>query len=214
MKFEICYSPAHHIIIHDLFPESVNQKILEEVVKCQVFFQEATTGRGVDPEFRSNLVAYYDDIFIGNRDKCTLIKEIESIFANNTEFKETLASSPYPISEFLKTNYHETQVSRYGNNQKYDFHIDRSSNDVRLISFVYYFFKEPREWTDGFLELTGSPVHQGKMTDPDAEIKSITPYNNMAVVFSSSTAHRVKPTKSVDNFGFGRFSMNCWVGIQ
>jgi len=213
MKYEIYYTPFFHIIITNTFPKKVNRDILREAVKNRKHFKDATTGKGVDTKFRSNKVLYMDELYIKDRKKSILIKSIENLFEKNTKFRETLASSPYPISEFLGTNTHETQVSRYGDvEQKYQFHIDRFANDTRQISVIYYFNLEPQCYEGGLLEITQSPIASGKEVDDYCSNKLINPSNNMMMVFGGSNAHRVLPTNSPKEWSQGRFSMNCWVG--
>ncbi len=214
MKYEICYEPFFHIIIHNIFGKKINKDILKEAMRNKKTFVHATTGRGIDKKFRSNSVSFYDTLYQNKRKKSCLIKNVEGLFSDNVKFRETLASSQYPLSEFLVTNTHETQVSRYGNaEQKYEFHIDRFSNNSRLITVVYYFHKEPQCWEGGQIEFTKSPIAIGVEVDKDSNKKLVTPQNDMMVIFGGNNAHRVLPTKSPKEFSKGRFSMNCWVGI-
>jgi len=52
------------------------------------------------------------------------------------------------------------------------------------------------------------------MIEKDAEILTIKPKNDMAIVFSSTQPHRVLPTNSPAKFDEGRFSVNDWIGID
>jgi Rps23 Pro-64 3,4-dihydroxylase Tpa1-like proline 4-hydroxylase len=50
--------------------------------------------------------------------------------------------------------------------------------------------------------------------DNNAELITIEPENNMAVIFGSRIPHTVLPTTSPKEFNRGRFSVNCWIGIK
>lgn len=215
MKYEIDRNPFFHIIIHDVFSEEENKKIFDEAIKNKKLFKAATIFSGMDKKFRDNKVAYYDQIYLDNRKNSTLIVNTEKLFQQDVKFREVLSSSPPPFYDFGSTNFHETQVSRYGDKQeKYHWHVDRYTNFTRTISIVYYFFKEPRKWSGGEFQFTNSPIYKGKILEEKANIKSIIPENNMMVVFAGNYPHQVLPTKSPRKFDEGRFSMNCWIGIQ
>jgi len=211
MRYEICYEPFFHIIIYDVFTKERNKKILEEASSKKKHFVDASVHKGVDKTFRSNKVCYYDELYVNKRKQSIILKSFEDLFADQ-KFRESLASSPYPLSEFMATDIHETQISRYGHNAKYEYHIDRFASQTRQISIIYYFFKEPKKWEGGQLEITKSPIFDGKEIDKYVGNKIITPQNNMIIVFGGGSAHRVLPTKSPKKFNDGRFSMNCWVG--
>jgi|TARA_R110002126_G_scaffold5567_3_gene29406 hypothetical protein len=217
MKFEIIYEPIPVIIIRDLFSNEVNKKILAESISNEKEFSYAVTGGGDKEkvsEFRTNLVAFYDNMY-DDRTKSILLESIDGLFSNNDEFKETMASAPYPINEFAHTNYHETQVSRYGDQgQKYNYHIDAFDSKTRRVTMVYYFNEEPKPYTGGILSVTRSPIYKGNPIDKTQKVIDIEPENNMAIIFGSHVPHRVSPTTSPSDFNKGRFSVNCWIGFR
>jgi Rps23 Pro-64 3,4-dihydroxylase Tpa1-like proline 4-hydroxylase len=213
MKFEFLWDPFI-IIIRDVFTEKENKEILAEAVNNKKKFEESVIGAGKDKKFRNNTVAYYDLIYQQDRSKSKLLKKIDDLF-NTPIFKEVLSSSPSPISKFSSSNYHETQVSRYGDEgQKYNYHVDAFSNDNRQLTMVYYFNEEPKKYKGGEISLTDSPIFRGKKMDKSREEVTIIPENNMAVVFGGRLPHFVHPTKSPKTFSKGRFSVNCWIGIK
>tara|TARA_R110002096_G_scaffold348488_1_gene541751 strand:- start:572 stop:1225 length:654 start_codon:yes stop_codon:yes gene_type:complete len=217
MRFEFIYEPVLIVIVRDVFTNEENREILDEVIDNESKFESSTIGKlGPVPDFRSNLVAHYDDIYIKDRTKSKLLKKLGVLFyPNNNIFDSVLYSSPYPLNEFGLTNHHETQVSRYGDEgQQYKYHIDGSNNTKRQISVVYYMFEEPKTFEGGDIMFTRSPVFDGKVLDPSQESIKIVPENNMMVVFGSHVPHMVLPTTSPKDFSKGRFSVNCWVGRQ
>jgi len=203
------------LVIEDFLTNVENDLILKEVKDLEGFFTDAGTGNvtKINKDFRSNKVAYYDEIYKGRRLESQLLSSFENRF-DDQEFRETLSSCPYPLCDFTTTNYHETQVSRYGDDeQKYKWHIDRFENRARHITLVYYFFKEPKMFTGGEICFTTSPIYSGVKAIDCEDIK-IEPKNNMLVVFSATQPHCVMPTKSSDNFEDGRFSANILVGYE
>lgn len=206
------------ITIYDVFSKVVNQSILKEAVSLSDRFQDGVTGDvEKSKNFRTNVTAYYDNIYNSEskpRTMSTLLQSVEGIFSD-TNFREILASSPYPLNMFPFTNTHESQVSRYGNDsQHYTWHIDRFDNLSRVLTFVYYFFEEPKTFTGGDIQFTNSPIYDGVTVQGDPKLVTIIPENNMAAVFSSTIPHRVLPTSSPVEFSKGRFSLNCWIGKQ
>jgi len=142
-----------------------------------------------------------------------LLSALDGLFIN-PRFREILSTSPYPICDFTLTGTHETQVSRYGLSQKYNWHQDRFDNVRRHLTLVYYFFKEPKKWSGGELLLTDSPAYEGGLIDKHPKLEHITPENNMGVVFSSTVLHKVSKTKTTNKFSDGRFSSNIWIGFN
>lgn len=212
MDIEVFFDPVFHIVINNMFEPEVNKKIMDEILSNENEFKGATLASGIVEKYRNNTVAYYDMIYNKNRYDSELLKAIDSSFINPL-ITDMLASSPYPISEFPLTNYHETQVSRYGDdNQRYIWHIDRLGNSQRQLTLVYYANIEPKKYSGGELQLTNSPIYEDKTVIDKPEVKTITPKNNMGIIFGATTAHMVLPTKSSDKFEDGRFSVNCWIG--
>lgn len=212
MKFEFIYEPVPLIIIRDIFTKKENKEILEEAIKNKKHFEHGVIGSGKKPDFRSNKVVYYDTLYKEDRSKSKLLTKLDEVFQDK-KFKEALASAPYPMHFFNQSNYHETQVSRYGDGgQEYKYHIDAFGNDSRTVTFVYYFNEEPKKYKGGEIQFTKSPIYDGQPMDKNTEPITLIPENNMAVVFGSRIAHTVLPTTSPKAFNKGRFSMNCWIG--
>lgn len=213
---EINYNEKFDIFtIDNLFDKKINKSILDEIINNKNNFNESTiTGTYSKTDklkIRSNTVAYYDVLYNNKRNSSVLLNSLDSLFSNG-DFKSMLESSKFPYYKFPETNYHETQVSRYGNKgQKYEWHSDRILGDTRMITLVYYAFKEPKKFKGGILELSKLPVYNKK---PFGEVLKFIPKNNSAIIFPSYMAHRVDSTSSTKKFEDGRFSINCWIGIK
>ncbi len=205
--------PIPHLVISNFFSKKENKLILDEAVKNKKSFTESITGKGVDKKYRNNKVAYYDQLYMNDRKQSKLLVALDNKFATE-DFRQILSTSPHPLSDFTLCTYHETQVSRYGEEEKYKWHIDRFDNIKRHITLVYYFFETPKKFKGGELELTDSPAFNANLIDTDPNIEVIPVENNMAVMFACTGLHRVTPTKALKDFRSGRFSANVWIGFR
>jgi SM-20-related protein len=215
MEFEFIYDPVPLIIIRNIFTSKENEEIFSEAVDNENTFEipEIMIGKEMkkDGKFRSNISSYYDIIYKNNRSSSKLLTRLEKLFYD-AQFREVLNSSTYQINAFYHSNYHESQVSRYGDEkQEYKYHMDYDGIH-RDLTLVYYFNKEPKEYKGGEIQFTRSPIFAGMAVDKNEIPITITPENNMAVIFGSRVAHRVLPTTSPKTFDSGRFSVNCWIG--
>ena len=58
------------------------EEILEEAVKNKKKFTDAAVFAGTQKDFRSNKVAYYDNIYLEDRTKSKLLSGIDKIFSD------------------------------------------------------------------------------------------------------------------------------------
>lgn len=219
MKFTLLNNEPYVLKIEDVFSKKVNKEILDEAVGLRKYFFDAVlANNNNDKEKRSNQVIYYDNHYKDNRDKSVLLRNINKFFSNG-DLINILNSSKEPIRTFSRTNHHESQVSRYGDNgQKYVWHIDNNNSSLRIITFVYYFNVEPKKYKGGEIVFSSSPIKNCTksctiLDDTMPQIKAM-PENNVGYIFDSFTAHTVLPTTSPKSFKDGRFSLNCWLGIK
>lgn len=213
MQIEVCREPMFHLKIRNFFPTNVNKDILDEAVRNKMTFNQAVTGKGEDLYYRSNISSYYDTVYIKDRNKSVLLFNLDKIFKDEN-FRQLLSSCPAPLSDFVLSTKHETQVSRYGVDNYYRWHMDRFENIERHFTIVYYFNTEPQKYSGGELQLTSSPVIDSKLIEENPEIVTIKPENNMAIIFGATIVHRVKQTQSPKEFRDGRFSANIWIGFK
>jgi len=214
MKFDYIEDPFV-LIIKDIFPKETNQKILEEAITLKKKFKLAETSGDESSWLRTNTMASYDVIYKDKRQDSVLLNSIDDIFRgkNYQYIRDVIISSPTPICLLTSTNKHETQVSRYGGKgQRYGWHTDNLGGSSRLISLVYHFFQEPAKFKGGEIRFSSSPNYDDKLIHDN--YKSIKIENNTAYFFSSNISHSVTPTTSSSIFNHGRFSVNCWIGMN
>ena len=118
------------------------------------------------------------------------------------------------LTPFLATGV-ETEIAAHGEGAFYNRHIDlftgenRNQEADRLISLVYYFYKEPRSFSGGQLRLYPMP---GIAHRPDEQVIDVVPEQDKAIAFSSWMPHEVLPvTCPSGKFSDSRFAINCWV---
>lgn len=210
MNAEYFTDPIPHFILSDVFTKDVADELFKEILSNEKKFTSATTRGGIN-SMRTNTVFYPDDVYNNRRSDSIILSSFDKLFGCNENFNSLLTSAAYPLLRFNDTTYHETQVSRYGDEgQKYDWHVD-SNDRGRIITAVYY-FADSGEWSGGEIEFTDSPLMNDKPITKNPNIVTIKPKPNTIVVFGGNVAHRVKQTKSSKKFNKGRFSGNIWIG--
>ncbi|MFM7795534.1 MAG: 2OG-Fe(II) oxygenase [Candidatus Nitrosotenuis sp.] len=193
-----------------------SESFLKEIIKNKKNFKDSKIGYGegvINKNIRSNMTAFYDEIYKDNRGLSPLLNSTQ-LFFQSSFLQELLSSAPIPLSFFSKTNTHETQVSRYGDsNQKYDWHIDVQNSNSRIITFSYYLCKTPKKFKGGQIVLSNGLLSEKKIHG-ETNRHELDVENDMLVVFDSRTVHCVMPTTSSKTFEDGRFSVQQWLGIK
>jgi len=214
------YKDFNVLVIENAFDIDTNKMILNEMIANKPNYTLAKVGLndGIIENIRHNLSCYYDDLYSNARHESVLLREIDFLF--HSSFKTLLLSMDgFPFSFIHNTNRHETQVSRYGDsNDHYNYHIDSFGPFERIVTIVYYAYKEPKKFTGGEITFSNNLMYENNeerclTNDVEKELK-IEPKNNMLVVFSSFKPHSVLKTTSPENFEDGRFSANIWVGMK
>jgi SM-20-related protein len=134
--------------------------------------------------------------------KQRVLEEVPGLF-------NTLGLLPFALGEV------EIELVAHGHGAFFNNHIDTITGygrtpegHDRIISLVYYFFREPQAFTGGDLRLTPLPFMGGGMhRSIDLPVMQ-----DRAIAFPSWLPHEVLPVvcPSVD-FQDYRFAVNCWV---
>jgi SM-20-related protein len=138
--------------------------------------------------------------------KLKLEKEIN---ANFDFFCESLKIKPFEINDI------ELQIAAHGDGAFFKPHIDthteiENNSKNRVISAVYYFFNEPRQFEGGELLLHPFNFMKGE----DSPI-TLSPINNSLVIFPSFGMHEVLPVSCPNvEFKNWRFAINCWINKE
>lgn len=107
----------------------------------------------------------------------------------------------------------ESQLTMHNDNNFYKLHNDSGSPDTasRFFTYVYYFYREPKAFSDGELLIYDSKV-ENNFYVADETFRTVEPRNNSIVFFLSRYMHEVLtvscPSKA---FADSRFTINGWV---
>jgi SM-20-related protein len=152
-----------------------------------------------DDEYRRSLVLYELGGLHG-----VFAKRIQSYLPH---VLARLRLPPFPISRF------EIQLTATNDGQFFRQHKDDDSESVRtrVLTFVYYFYREPKAFNGGALQLYDAQLDQhGNVTA--GVHQTVFPMQNQVVFFPSDCLHEVLPVECASrSFSDSRFTLNGWV---
>jgi SM-20-related protein len=123
------------------------------------------------------------------------------------EIFQKFALKPFQISQI------EAQLTAHNDGNFYKIHNDNGSEDTatRELTYVYYFYREPKPFTGGELVIYDSKVENNYYVQADT-YQMIEPRNNSIVFFLSRYMHEVLPVRCPSQqFADSRFTINGWL---
>lgn len=114
----------------------------------------------------------------------------------------------------LNYSHIEIQMTYHGESNYYKAHRDsekeHEGTSDRVITFVYYFYIEPKSFKGGNLKL---------YSDDNSTDLSIEPISDSLITFLSNTLHEVTDVsfdniEHKDEFKYGRFTINGWISYK
>ena len=180
---------------------TIYNRVIQEAVQLRGSMEQI---RATDRRFSR---VWLDDIFKGRRAESTILKMIQDKLFNEDLYYELrrLPDAAYQLIHM--TNNHETQLTSYGNGDKYDWH--RDVNLPRLLNYIFYIGSGHR-FTGGNLEISLELNETAEDLRADIIIE---PEANMFVLMPSYFWHRVTPvTLDSDEILYGRVSINGHIG--
>lgn len=105
----------------------------------------------------------------------------------------------------------EVQLTAHNDGHYFKAHVDDNVPETagRIITFVYYFYREPKPFTGGQLRVLNRSLHE---TIGTLGYKLIEPRNNSIVFFPSRYIHEVLPVNCPSKaFADSRFTINGWI---
>lgn len=140
-------------------------------------------------------------------------------FSNLQEFLATKILTARPsalkklnIPMFLVSHL-EMQITAHSDGGYYKIHqdIDQGKIANRTLSYVYYFYREPKSFYGGELRLYQTKIQGNKALIQDQFIQ-VEPRNNSIVFFDSRLKHEVLPVYCPSKqFKDNRFTLNGWI---
>ena len=147
---------------------------------------------------------YLDDIYKGRRAESDILKMVQERLFNEDLYYELRRIPDAAFQLIHMTNWHETQLTLYGNGDRYDWH--RDVNLPRLLNYIFY-IGSGDSFTGGNLEISLDLDETPQDLYADIIIE---PTANMFVLMPSYFWHRVTP---VIQEGYdGRVSINGHIG--
>jgi SM-20-related protein len=107
----------------------------------------------------------------------------------------------------------ETQITASNHGDFFHCHVDNGAEAVaaREITFVYFFHREPKQFSGGELRIYDSRRENGDFI-PTANYRTIVPEQNQLVLFASGLSHEITPVDCPSGqFADSRFTLNGWV---
>lgn len=107
----------------------------------------------------------------------------------------------------------EMQMTAHNDGEYYRIHQDVDGEKIanRVLSYVYYFYREPKAFYGGDLRLYETHV-EGDKTAIGETFKTVEPRHNSIVFFDSRFQHEVLPVYCPSRqFEDSRFTINGWI---
>lgn len=194
------FLPADYVFLENFLSPTENQEILDiALTKNEQFVGSSTTTQAVN--YRQSSILY-----------ATLFPEFYNLMRN--KLLQTLPlilpklnHQPFNVSQV------EMQLTAHNDGCFYKIHNDSGSEKTytRVITYVYYFHQQPKQFSGGELRLYETELKGGAAIS-NHKYKTIEPRNNSIVFFDSRCKHEVMPVHCPSRqFENGRFTLNGWL---
>jgi len=190
--------PSPYALIENFLPEHQ----LEELLRYSIYKQPEfvpTTNSANDPNYRRSF--YLTQFPEFSELMINLVRKITPKIITHLNTKN------FAIGQI------ESQMTAHNHGNYYKIHNDNGSPDSsnRVLSYVYYYYKEPKAFTGGELIIYDSKIENGFSVAAESH-KIIQPTNNTIVFFPSHCMHEVLPVSCPSEyFADSRFTINGWV---
>lgn len=189
---------SRYLLIENLLTDTQNQQLLNYVWQRKSDFVPTTTSTKAE-NYRSSLVLHSFPKF-----REIIVNKIKEIFP---DVLTKLDIPSFSIADI------ESQLTVHNDNNFYKIHNDNGSPDTatRVLTYVYYFHREPKSFTGGNLIIYDSQI-KGKYYVKADTFKTVEPQNNSIVFFLSRYMHEVLPVNCPSKaFADSRFTINGWI---
>ena len=189
---------SRYLLIENFFTQSENEQLFNYVLQRKSDFVPTTTSTKAE-NYRRSLVLHSFPKF-----RELMVNRIKEIFP------DVLNKLNIPIFSIAEI---ESQLTAHNDQNFYKVHNDNGSPNTatRVLTYVYYFYREPKAFTEGKLIIYDSQI-QGKHYVKATTFKTIEPTNNSIVFFLSRYMHEVLPvTCPSQDFADSRFTINGWI---
>lgn len=173
-------------------------RLLDYVLHQESNFVPTTTSTGETDYRKSKILYEFPDL------SQWMVQQVEVVLP--TVFTQ-LDHPPFQVSQI------EIQLTAHNDGDYYKIHNDNGSAEVarRELSYVYYFYQEPKGFSGGELRLYDLNVETGWYESAETSV-TIEPRNNTIVFFPSYYLHEVLPVLCPSRaFAQSRFTLNGWI---
>lgn len=191
---------CNYLQIDNFLPQEEYQQVLETALNKQSEFKDSRTVTNTE-NYRKSLIL-----------PATLIEDIYYLIKNKIIDKFPSILERLKHHEF-SVSHVEMQMTAHNDGDFYKVHTDAGSEQTktRELTYVYYFYQEPKQFSGGELKIYDTEM-QGKKIIQKENSKVIEPRNNSIVFFNSRCKHEVLPISCSSNeFQASRFTLNGWL---
>ena len=199
------YVSAECVIFDEfLTPAELNalqRYVLDQETRFQIseVLSPGVTGSSVDYEHRRSRVL----MDLGGHERMI----VDRLLTCLPKVLQKWGRDPFRISRV------ESQTTASNHGDFFRCHSDNAADEVasREITFVYFFHREPRQFTGGELRIYDSR-RENENHIPTANYRTIVPEQNQLVLFASGLSHEITPLDCPSGqFADSRFTVNGWI---
>lgn len=189
---------SQYIQIENFLTPEEHQQLLDYTLQHESDFVSTQTSTKAE-NYRASVVLYSFPEFAD-----LISQRIQQIFP---DIVSKLSLPTFQISQI------EAQLTAHNHGNFYKVHNDNGSRETatRELTYVYYFYREPKAFSGGELVIYDSKVENNFYVKAET-YKTVQPLNNSIVFFLSRYLHEVLPVHCPSQqFADSRFTINGWV---
>lgn len=189
---------SEYLQLDQFLSSADHQRLLDYVQQRAADFEATATFTGA-ANYRESVVLYSFPEFAD-----LITQQIQEVIP---DVLNKLNLPPFTVSQV------EAQLTAHNHGQFYKIHNDNGSPDTatRVLTFVYYFYRDPKPFSGGELVIYDSQVQNNYYVQADT-FRTVEPRNNSIVFFLSRYMHEVLPIHCPSQqFADSRFTINGWI---
>jgi SM-20-related protein len=187
--------PSYYLLYENFLADDELAPLLNFAIASESKYVDGEVTGEVKNQYRKAKVLYrlpvFQEFFV-NR-----------VYAKLPQIFEFLGIAPFQPSEI------EVQLTASNDGDFFKEHTDTGNDETRdrTITYVYYFWREPKNFDCGYLKMWDSKLDGSK----GGFCEEIKPQNNTLIVFPSRCWHEVAPILGSGDFADSRFTVNGWI---
>jgi Rps23 Pro-64 3,4-dihydroxylase Tpa1-like proline 4-hydroxylase len=188
------------LIIDDFMGPGEHRDMLAHALQTEHDFDKSTVTSGLDSERQNTVILQF-----AQQAHSTLI--CNRLLTWLPQILHRLRMAHFPVQQV------ESQLTASNDGHYYRSHLDRDENSQieRVLTCIYYFGKEPAQFSGGALRLYDSICHRGVRHQAET-YRDIQPAPNRMVIFPSDNYHELMPIRCPSHkFEDSRFAVTNWI---